>query len=538
MKGYFRQSMAWLHTWGCLVSGWLLFFVFLMGTATMFHFEISRWMQPERALETPVRSVSRETMLAHALDYLESHAAHEKAWSIYLPHERQRRMQENRAYVSVRWKGTITDLVRLDPQTGAEIPQATLRETRGGRAFLDLHSELHYLDGEIGKRIVAVAGMLAFLGLVTGVIVHKKIFKDFFTFRPSKGQRSWLDAHNVTGVMALPFFLMIIYSGLVYFDIKSLPAPVTALYGSSKVAVKQYYDDLTQRETQFLPVQRPKASILTMMEQTERTLGVGEVGDINISHPANGVLQVELLRAYGSDLPRYPHPERVFRFNAVTGEPIVVPKIGPGISFRHFMLTLHDGWFARPILLWLYVVSGLLGCVMIATGMVLWVVKRREKHARHGDASWGVEMVARLNVAVVAGLPVALAAFFWANRLLPVGMHERAEWELHCLFATWGWLTLYCLWRPEKKAWVEVFGLASAAFGLIPLLNALTTDRHLGVTIPVGDWGLAGFDLSMLAFGLLFGVLAWRLACRPARSVPKPLSPQVGDMVTKREATA
>ena len=30
MKEGFRQSMSWLHTWGGLITGWILFFVFLV----------------------------------------------------------------------------------------------------------------------------------------------------------------------------------------------------------------------------------------------------------------------------------------------------------------------------------------------------------------------------------------------------------------------------------------------------------------------------------------------------------------------------
>ena len=50
MRGALRQSMAWLHTWSGLLLGWLLFFIFLTGTAGYFDTEIDRWMQPERPL--------------------------------------------------------------------------------------------------------------------------------------------------------------------------------------------------------------------------------------------------------------------------------------------------------------------------------------------------------------------------------------------------------------------------------------------------------------------------------------------------------
>lgn len=80
-----------------------------------------------------------------------------------------------------------------------------------------------------------------FIGLITGIITHKKIFKDFFTFRPRKGQRSWLDGHNAVGVLVLPFHLMISYSSLVIFMAMVMPASILASY---KGDVRAFYDEV------------------------------------------------------------------------------------------------------------------------------------------------------------------------------------------------------------------------------------------------------------------------------------------------------
>lgn len=501
--------MAWLHTWVSLVSGWLVFFIFACGTATVFHLEITRWMQPERALSSPVAAASRPEMIAHALAYLEQHAAGAKRWDIFLPHEKHRHKQEMRPYLAVGWESSMTGQVDLHPVSGAVVASADVRATQGGKAFMALHSELHYMDPALGIRIAAAAAVLALLGIVTGVIVHRRIFQDFFTFRPGRGQRSWLDAHNAFGVMALPFFVMIIYSGLVYYDSETLPLPIAAVYGSAKGAHEQYHGELPNEPEPSGGLWRPQASVAQMLERAEQVLGPGEVARIVITRPEQGRLQVDLRRPYGSELPRYETAANTLRFDGMTGERLAFPEYGPGIRYRWLLLSLHDAWFADAWLLWLYLVSGLLGCVMIATGLALWVIKRRDRHAGQDHA--GMELVACLNVAVIAGLPAAMAAFFWANRLLPLNMAQRAEWEVHSLFATWAWLAIYCAWRPEKKAWVEVFALGALAFGLLPLLNALTTDRHLGVSVRAGDWGLAGVDMGMALMGLLLGRLAWRL---------------------------
>ncbi|MFA5610821.1 MAG: PepSY domain-containing protein, partial [Alcaligenes sp.] len=62
-----------------------------------------------------------------------------------------------------------------------------------------------------------------------------------------------------------------------------------------------------------------------------------------------------------------------------------------------------------------------------------------------------------------------------------------------------------------KRAWLELLYLTAAAYGLIPVLNLLTTDRHLGVTVTHGDWGLAGFDLSMLGLAAIFIYIAVKM---------------------------
>jgi uncharacterized iron-regulated membrane protein len=69
-----------------------------------------------------------------------------------------------------------------------------------------------------------------FVAIISGIITHKKIFKDFFTFRSGKGQRSWLDAHNATAVFALPFHIMITFSGLLLLMFMFMPWGINQVY--------------------------------------------------------------------------------------------------------------------------------------------------------------------------------------------------------------------------------------------------------------------------------------------------------------------
>ena len=92
-------------------------------------------------------------------------------------------------------------------------------------------------------------------------------------------------------------------------------------------------------------------------------------------------------------------------------------------------------------------------------------------------------------------------------------------------------MLLHAFVRPGGRAWVEQLWIAAGAFGLLPVANALTTDKHLGVTLPAGTWELAGFDLTAAACGLGFAATALAIGRRRAEmrnKVARPSSPQQG----------
>lgn len=94
---------------------------------------------------------------------------------------------------------TASGSAYLDPISGRLIET---RDTAGGQTLYQMHWRLHYLPEWVSQWIVSIATLVLLIVLVTGIVVHRRIFADFFTFRPGKGQRSWLDAHNVASVVS------------------------------------------------------------------------------------------------------------------------------------------------------------------------------------------------------------------------------------------------------------------------------------------------------------------------------------------------
>ena len=191
------------------------------------------------------------------------------------------------------------------------------------------------------------------------------------------------------------------------------------------------------------------------------------------------------------------------------------------------MVGVHAGRFASVGLRWLYFLSGLLGMAMIGTGLVQWTARRRTRLAKGDRTPYGFWLVERLNIAAIAGLGAGIAGYFLANRLLPLSLPGRAEWEVHGLFIVWGAVAAWALVRPAARAWPEALGLAAALYASVPVSNALTTERGLLSSVARGDGVFIAFDVMMLLLAAAYGWAARLSARAPATAGARRKTPPV-----------
>jgi len=522
MKEGFRQAMAWLHTWAGLIFGWLLFAIFLTGTLSYFKDEITHWMQPE----VQAHPLDNARSLAAAQTYLQQQAPNAARWFITLPSRRE-------PGLSVMWQDKVDPGKRgnfveklIDPVSGEQI-QA--RESMGGEFFYRFHFQLQ-MPYPWGRWLSTIAAMVMFVALITGIITHKKIFKDFFTFRPRKGQRSWLDGHNAVGVLVLPFHLMITYSSLVIFMSMVMPASILSSYGND---TRAFFNDVFPA-TDNAPALGQPGQLLPlgpMYEQAREQWAGGHVGRLVVNNPSDVNASVNVFRA-GSDRVVHDFGSTV-SFNGTTGELLRVSgeqSLPAAISGSFY--GLHMGHFAGPVLRWLYFICGLAGTAMIGTGLVIWLGKRQLKHAKTGVMPFELRLVEVLNIASMSGLMIAIAAFFWANRLLPASFAGRSDGEVQAFFIAWGLSVVHAIVRQGRRGWVEQLSVGALLFIGVPVLNALTTSQHLGVSLANGDWAMAGFDLTCLGSGVFLAWAAWKMQ---HRRVPQPKAERARPLTLKGE---
>lgn len=519
MEPTFRKSMAWLHSWAGVLIGSLLFAIFWMGTLSVFDREIDRWMQPGSRLDPalarqPVRLDGPITATAMRL------AQGSTQWYVRLPSERV-------PAVELRWRDEATQRFErrfLHPHTGALLPHG---DTLAGTGFIfPFHFSLHLKWKDLGYWLVGLAGMAMLVLVVSGVVIHRKIFADFFLFRPTKHtQRASLDLHNLSGVLALPFHFVIALSGLVIFMGIYWPSSYLTAYPEAQgaPAARQAFNAEGYGQYRRAKVGTGGSAPVSLDALRERAreqwLG-GEAHFIRVWHPGDRASYVELRRGYADMVTM--NLDQLY-FDAATGAELHRFSAAPIMGVQRFVSGLHFIQFEHWTLRWLYFLAGLSGCLMIATGFVFWLESRRASHARKGLA--GVRVVEALAVASVPGLMAATCVFFLANRLLPpdaaLAGNDRAALEVWAFYLAWLVALAHGAWRAHA-AWREQAWALAALAASAALLNWITTGHHLAHTLSQGLWAVAGMDaLLLLTAGLAF-MVAGHLSRKARRAAIEP----------------
>ncbi|OBV40037.1 PepSY-associated TM helix domain-containing protein [Janthinobacterium psychrotolerans] len=530
MKDGLRQSMAWLHTWVGLTCGWLLCAIFFTGTLSVFREPITRWMAAPPVLAGTMSDAVAGTPLAldAAVRHLSTTAPKASFWRLELP------AQPGDA-LALAWRnGKSSQQAALHPATGELLPAPWGRKTEGGRHFMSFHYTLH--GGTAGYWLVGWIAMCALAALVSGVIVHRRIFADFFTFRPRKGQRSWLDAHNASAVFTLPFSLMIVYTGVAFFHTSYMPWPLQTAYGGDD-PYAGYQQELAHGAAAPIVRKRsgtpaPLLPLAPMLASAEQLLGKPATM-VLVQQPGDSQATVRVFanEEAGSHTTTIVPAQGLVIFDGVTGAVLQVTRPEPPATLstgqvHHVIEALHLARFGGWPMKCLYFISGLLGTVMVATGANLFMVKRRRKsELEFGAATAGFyRVVEAFSVASMAGICIASIGYLWINRLLPAELAQRDTWEIRAFLWLWGATLLHALARPPGRAWVEQFAFAALLCLALPLLNQCTTGQQLWRYAMAGDAMRAGVELTALALGVVFACCAWRIhRVWQARAVIKPV---------------
>ncbi|MFT3967544.1 MAG: PepSY-associated TM helix domain-containing protein [Sphingobium sp.] len=500
--GGLRLALNWFHTWFGLFVGALLFVIFWTGTLAVFDREIDRWMMPDTR-----RAAKADVTLDELLPVARSLGPDARSWTIVLPDDRTPVAEVGIAPADGRMFRRYVDPATLKP-----IPdQGTLG---GERFFYPYHFTLHIRALGIGLWLCAFAAVVMMALCVSGIIIHHKIFTDFFTLRIGrKPQRTTLDLHNISGVLALPFYLMISFTGVAIFTYTYLPSAQAIVFAGDPVAASAGWFSR--------PAAGKAGEALVSLDALRAKAATYWDGDrpqyMRIVHPGDTNAYVEVQRPSVRTI-SYRGGARLW-FDGTTGEVLAETPHSAVTAAYEFLYGLHAIRFDHWALRWLYFVSGLLGCALIATGLLFWVQSRRKRHEKLGLRN--TRFAAAAAIATTTGMLIATLTFLIVNRLLPPGLAARAEMEVWAFHILWILAAIHAFVRG-RHAWREQAWLIAAGSVLAVLLNAITTGHALPFAMAGGLWHVAGVDLALLTSAAISAGAAIKLggAARRCESAP------------------
>ena len=384
---------------GLIISA-VLFIICLSGTLAVFEDEIGWWELPETpavSFVTP-EAAQKGSEAAFAKDPETTHLY------LYLPRENWPR------FVVATDNGTHS--ANADGELVGEY------ESAWNDFLIHMHYYLH-LPETFGMIIVAIFGVFLVGMAISGFLAHPKVFKDAFRLK-RQGQRRIVqaDLHNRLSVWTAPFHIIVAATGAMIglFVVIAFVLAQTGYGGDTRALTQAIFG--SEPEVNETPADLPNIAGALSYMQTE--LADKPAFLVVVHDPGKASQHIGM---YGEHMDRLIYGE-TYEFDAagsLTGHEGNSDGEA-GIQIANSVYRLHFGDFGGTPMKIAYFVLGLLLCVIIATGMNIYFLKKDE--AGHGrprwEASWsGVVwgscflLAATLPLAIL-GLPSAsLTAIFW-----------------------------------------------------------------------------------------------------------------------------
>lgn len=369
------------HTAVGLAASALIYILCLSGTLMVFHQEFARWEQPH----VP----EFQTMAPEAV---ENAARAGLARTDEAPHH---------LFVGLPVEGMPRASVTVDEQGWFADAEGNL-VTPVEHPWTHFLEKLHYyltLPGVLGLTVVGILGVLMTSLIFSGLLSHPRLFRDAFKLRLGNGrQLRETDTHNRLGVWMAPFHLVIAFTGAAL-GLASLAAIVVASLhgdGDTEAFFQPVFGDEEQTDTATAPLADIDRA-LTNFREAHPDL---RPWFVSFHEPATAGQHAKILAR---------HPDRLiygedYQFNVdgnLTGHTGL--SDGPvGQQAVASFYPLHFGSFGGLPVRIAYGVLGVLACIMVASGMNIWLLKRRQKGrpAPRLERAWQ---------AVVWGTPASLA---------------------------------------------------------------------------------------------------------------------------------
>lgn len=514
-----------VHTWTGILSGMALFIAFYAGALTVFKEPLTRWATPP-AVVAPVPLEEAPALIARTLQARPDVA---KGFSIHL---------QDAEHVPARMTWEVRD-GQADDHDESSIRHHVAYLGAGGElrleesapsglmSFIDvLHRVVGLpVDSDPNRWFMGIVASLYAIALVSGVIVLlPSLVKDFFALRVGKNlKRMWLDAHNVVGIVSLPFHIVMALSSVVF-------AFHDGIYDlQDKLMYEGKLESVFQRSGGGAPAgeARNPADMLTPAELLAQARDLAPGFEPYTLQYQQVTSPRAIVRVWGKDdsavSPRArggfvaldPYSGKVLNRDYLPGG-----QDAPNLWISSFF-ALHMASFGGAAVQWLYFLLGLAGAWLFYSGNLLWIETRRKRANRQT----GEIPVQRLDTRLMASATVGVCLGCVCGISL---MMVASKWLSGYVGDLNAWLrALYYVAFFASLAWAFLRGGAAAGVHLLWVAAALTlaipaTSLVGGLFPASGLWAhtsaaALAVDATALAAGLGFAWMAKASARRIGR---------------------
>lgn len=351
-----------------------------------------------------------------------------------------------------------------------------------------------------------LAGLVSFFflfALITGLLLHwDKIVSNFFVFRPwSKVKTVWTDAHTALGMIGFPFQLVYAITGIVLILNTTLLAPFTYLFYNGKA--DELYRDLEYFDSKETPYTyqslAQKADVQSYIDRTQKLWQDSYIKSVNIKNYGDAAMQVIIEGSAPAERNFSGNGKIIYevKTNKVIYQKSPLAESSYVGKVKSLIYRLHFGDYGGYALKVVYFILGLMGCVVIISGILIWLVARDKKNVPDHKRKFNL-WLANIFLAICLTMFPVTALTFIAVKVYSAAVDMSFIYST--FFYSWLVLSVYYIIRKNLNRTNQETLLLGSLFSLaIPFVNGICTGNWIWKTFSTGATDIMIIDILSLA---------------------------------------
>ena len=376
-----------------------------------------------------------------------------------------------------------------------------------------------------------VAGLVAFLflfALITGLLLHwDKLVSNFFVFRPwSKLKTIWTDIHTALGVIGFPFQFIFAFTGVILIVNTVFLTPFSKLLYQGNM--DKIYEDLEYTTTIDSPFQNKPLPVVpdiqAGIQQAQQQWPDAFLKRVTLKNYGDASMRLAI-EVEAPTHQRFAGTGKMI-YDLSTGK--VIQQQSPYTSptyisaIKSFIYHLHFGDYGGYFIKIINFIMGIVGCVVIVSGILIWLVARDKKNVPVHKRKFNT-WLAHIFVAMCLSMFPVTALTFIAVK---VTGSSGQSFIYPVYFYSWLAFTVYYILRRSLDRTNRETLLIGAILSLaVPIVNGIYGNTWLWQSYTNGAIDIFFIDLFWLLLSVITFIAYLKIVKRRRHAVEKQVLP-------------